>query len=82
MNAIGVVIISELSQFPRQVARVPEKHAVQVLAPDRSDQALYEGMRDRCVRNRLDLVDLEHTQVGEPAVKTKQRIMIGAEVFR
>ena len=66
MNAIGVVIVSELCQFPRQVARVPEKHAVQVLAPDRPDQALYEGMKDRGVRHRLDLVDLEHAQVGEP----------------
>ena len=82
MNAIGVVVVSELSQFPRQVGRVSEKHAVQVLATDRSDQALFEGMRDWSVRNRLDLVDFEHTQVGEPAVKTKQRVMIGAEAFR
>ena len=77
MNALVVVIIRESVQLSRQVDRIPEKHAVQVLAPDRPDQALYEGMRDRGVWNRLDLIDLEYTQVGEPAVKAKQRIMIG-----
>src|ERR1700687_1186521 len=82
MNALAVVVIPECLQLSRQVDRVPEKQAVQVLAPDRPDQALDEGMRDRGVRNRLDLVDLEPTQVGEPAVKAKQRIVIGAEVFR
>mgnify|MGYP003299295094 CR=1 FL=1 len=45
-------------------------------------QPFAERMRDRNVRNRLDLVDLEDAQVGEPTVKAKQRIVICAEVFR
>ena len=44
MNALAVVVISECLQLSRQVDRVPEKQAVQVLAPDRPDQALDEGM--------------------------------------
>ena len=82
MNAMGVVIVSELSQLPRQVHRVPEKHAIQVLAPDRADQALNEGMRNRDVWNRLDLLDLEDAQVGQPTVEAEQRIVIGADTFR
>ena len=79
--AIRVVIIAEFVQLLRQIYGVPEKGAIKVLTPDSSDQPFDEGMRDRSVRNRLDLVDLEHTQVGEPAVEAKQWVMIGAEVF-
>ena len=57
MHAMGVEMVSELSGFSRQVHRVPEEHAIEVLAPDRADQALNEAMRDRRVRNRLDLLD-------------------------
>src|ERR1700730_15657245 len=39
-------------------------------------------MRDRSVRNRLDLLDFQHAQIGEPTVKAKERIAIGTEVFR
>jgi hypothetical protein len=44
MNAMGVVILSELSQLTRQVYRVPEKYLIEVLAPDCSDQPLDEGV--------------------------------------
>ena len=37
------------------------------------NQPFDERMRDR---------DFEDTQVGEPAVKSKQRVMIGADVLR
>ena len=39
-------------------------------------------MRDRSEWNRLDLLDLHHAQVGEPTVKTEERIVIGTNVFR
>ena len=81
-RAQGVVIVSEFDQLPRQVHRVPEKHAIEVLTPDRADQPFDERMRNRSVRNRLDLLDLEDAQVGEPAVEAKQRVVIGADVFR
>src|SRR6202030_1944892 len=69
-------------QLARQVHGVPEKYPIKVLTPDRSDQPFDERMRDRSVRNRLDLLDLQHAQIGEPTVKAKERIVIGTEVFR
>lgn len=77
-----MVIIREFAQFPHQVCGVPEKHLIKVLAPDRSDEPFDERMRDRSIRHRLDLLDLEHAQVGEPAVESKQRVVVGADVFR
>ena len=68
-----VVIISEFIQLPRQVDGVPEEYAIKVLAPDCSDQPFDERMRDRSVGDRLDLLDLEDAQVGEPAVEAPGR---------
>jgi hypothetical protein len=34
------------------------------------------------LRNRLDLLDLQYAQIGEPTVKAKERIVISTEVFR
>src|SRR5258708_21454620 len=39
-------------------------------------------VRHRTVVNRFDLIDFEYAQVGEPTVKPKQGIVVGAEVFR
>jgi hypothetical protein len=39
-------------------------------------------MRNRSVRNRLDLLDCEDPQVGKPTVETDQRVVIGADMFR
>ena len=82
MNALAVVVIPECLQLSRLVARVPEEHLVNALTPDSSDQAVDERMRDRCVRNQLDLVDIEDAKVGEPPVKAEERIVIGAEASR
>ena len=82
MDAIRVVIVLVFLQLARQVHGVPEKYPIKVLTPDRSDQPFDERMRDRSVRNRLDLLDLQHAQIGEPTVKAKERIVIGTEVFR
>ena len=38
-------------------------------------------MGDRSVGNRLDLLDLEDAQVGEPAVKSKQGVVVGTGVL-
>ena len=82
VNAIAIEIEPELFQFSRQVRGIPEQYAVKVLTPDRPDQAFYEGMGYWDVRNRLDLVDLEYAQVGEPPVESKHRIVVGAQVSR
>ena len=82
MNAMGFVIIRECVQLSRPVDRVPEEDAVEVLALDRADQTVNERMRQRCAGDRLDLLDLADVQVGAPAVKAKQRVVVGADVFR
>jgi len=71
MHAMAVVVIPECPQLSRQIDRVPEEDAVQVLAPDCADQTLNERMRHRCVGDRLDLLDLADAEVGEPAVEAK-----------
>src|SRR6202022_3951405 len=81
VDAIRVVIVLVFLQLARQVHGVPEKYPIKVLAPDRSDQPFDERMRDRSVRNRLDLLDLQDAQIGEPTVKAKEGIAIGTEVF-
>jgi hypothetical protein len=81
-RAMVVVVIPEGLQLSRQIDRVPEEDAVQLLAPDRANQTLNERMRHRCVGDRLDLVDLADAQVGAPAVEAKQRVVIGADMRR
>jgi hypothetical protein len=48
MHAMVVVVIPEGVELARQIDRVPEEDAVQVLTPDRPDQTLNERMRHRC----------------------------------
>ena len=82
VHAVRVVIIPDCLQLSRQVDRVPEEDAVQVFAPERADQTLNERMRNRRVGDRLDLLDPADAQVGELAAEAKQRVVIGADVFR
>ena|SRR5437773_2314223 len=71
VNAIFIVIISELFQLSLQVDCVPDEHVIKKLPSNRPDQPFYEWMGHGYVRNRLDLFDLEYTQVGEPTMETK-----------
>ena len=75
-----VVIIPEFAQLAHQVDGVPEERPIKVLTPDGSDQPFDERMRDRSVRNRLDFLDLEDAQIGEPAVESEQRVVVGTGV--
>jgi hypothetical protein len=79
---MGVVIARECVQLSRQVRGVPEEHLIEVLAPDRSDKPFDERMRHGSIRNRLDLVDLEDGQVGEPAVEAELWVMISSSYRR
>jgi hypothetical protein len=54
---------------------------VEVFAPNRADQSLYEWMRKWHVRNRFDFLHLEYSKIGLPLVESIQRIMIRAEIF-
>ena len=71
MNAIFVVIISELFQLSLQVDGVPDEHVIKKLTSYRPDQPFDERMGHGYVRDRLDLFDLEYAQVGEPTLETK-----------
>ena len=82
MNATAVVIEAERLQLSLQIERIPEEHAIEILAANGADQTFHKRMRNRHMGNRLDLVDFEYAQVGEPAMKAKQRVVVGAEVFR
>ena len=81
VDAMLVVVIAEGFELSREVNAVPEKRAIEEFAPDRADQSLNVAMRDWDVGNGLDLLDLEHAQVGEPAVEAEQRVVIGADAF-
>ena len=82
MNTTGVVVTAEFLQLPLQIERVPEEHTIEIFATNGADQSFRERMRNRHMRNRPDLSDLEDTQVGEPAMKAKQGVVVGADVFR
>ena len=82
MTTVTVVVSLEFAQLPRQIDCIPEKHAIKMLAPYGADQSFNERMRNGDVRNRLDLSNFDHAQVGKPTVETKQRIVVGTQVFR
>ena len=77
-----IVVIAECLQLPRQVDCNPEEHAIVIFTANCADQPFDEWMLNRDVRDRLDRLDFEYAQVGEPTVKAKQRIVVGADVFR
>ena len=82
MNAMGVEIDLELVELAFQVHGIPEEHAIDVFAPEGSDQPFNEWVRHWGVRNRLNLIDLEHPQVCESPVEAEQWIVVAAEIFR
>lgn len=71
VDPIRVVVVFEFDQLACQVHSIPEEYPIKVLPPDRSDQPFDKRMGDRSIRHRLDLLDLENAQVGQPAVKAK-----------
>lgn len=66
MNSVLVVVLAKGLQFSFKVMRVPEEQIIQKLLTDRSYQSLNEWMRRRRVRNALDFLDLEDSQIGLP----------------
>jgi len=82
VDPIRVVVILEFDKLACQVRSIPEEYPIKILAPDRSDPPFDKRMRDRDIWHRLDLLDLQKAQVGEPAVKAKQRIVVGTQVLR
>ena len=60
VNAMFVVIISELFQLSLQVDCVTDQHVVKKLPSYRPDQPFHKRMGHGYVRDRLDLFDLEY----------------------
>jgi hypothetical protein len=79
---VVVVVIAERRQLSHQVDSIPKEHPIEIFAANGADQPFDERMRSWDVRNRLNLLDLDYAQVGEPSMKAKQRIVVCADVFR
>jgi hypothetical protein len=60
MNASAVVIETERQQLSLQIERIPEKHAIEILAAQSADQPFHKRMGSGYVGNRLDLVNFEY----------------------
>ena len=72
MGPMGIVEVLEGDQSPFQVRRGPEQHPIHAFSSKCADQPLDKRMRQRHVRDTLDLGDPQHTQVGVPlTIKTK-----------
>ena len=69
VNAALVEITDESIQLALQVAAVPERSVVEILAPDGSDEPLDERMRARHEGDGLEFVDIEDSQICSPAMK-------------
>ena len=74
--AMSVVVTFVAFELPLKIALVPKQSLIEVFAPDGPDQPLDESVRPRCPGNRLDPTNLKYTKVRQPALKTKQRIVI------
>ena len=76
-----VIIIGESNQLSMKVETVPEESLVEILTPKGSDQPLDERMGARYEGGGLKFLDVKHSQICAPAMKTRQRIMIGTEML-
>ena len=71
MNPLLVVVLSEGIKFSLKVGSIPEKEAVKVLTPNRTNQLLDEWMRRRRIWNALDFLDVKDPKIGLPLVIPK-----------
>lgn len=82
MDPVTIVIRFEVHQFALKVIRTPEQHLIKILAPDCSDQPLYEWVRCRHIGKGLEFLHAQHAQIRLPSVESKQRIVIRTQVLR
>src|SRR5271156_491023 len=80
--AMSVVVTFVALELPFKIALVPNQSLIEIFAPDGPDQSLDESMRAGCAGNGLDLINLKDPKVRQPALKTKQRIVIRGKIFR
>ena len=72
----------EIEQLVFEVCRRPEQQVIQALPPQGADQPFHEWMGQRNVGDGLNLLHLQHPQIGLPLVKPIKRIVVGAKVLR
>ena len=81
VDTLLVVIAGESIQLAMKVETIPEKGLVEILASKSADEALYERVRARREGDGLKFLDVEHSQIRAPAMKSEERVMIGAEAL-
>ena len=71
MNPLLVVVLSECIKFSLKVGSIPEKEAIKVLTPNRTNQSFDAWMRRRRIGNALDFLDVKDPKIGLPMVIPK-----------
>ena len=61
MSPLLVVVLFEGIKFSLKVGSIPEKEAIKVLTPNRTNQSFNERMRRRRIGNTLDLLYVENS---------------------
>ena len=76
MSTSLVVVLLEVIEFSLKIGAGPERRVIEQLTSDCADQSLDERMRQRNVRDGLDLADIKYAQIGFPAVEFEQRVIV------
>ena len=76
-----VIVMLELSQLSLQVAGIPEKCVVKILATNGSDQSFYERMGEWNIWNAFYLLDIQDTKVCFPSVVLEEWIVVRAKIL-
>ncbi len=79
MNSVFIIIVLEKLQLSTQVPPIPEKQPVQELPAHGSDQPVHKRMRLGRVRNAAHGFNLQDPQIGLPALRLKEPVMIEAQ---
>jgi len=72
MTSGTIGIVSEAIELSLEIGACPERHVIQKLAADRSDQSFDERMRNWNIGNGLDLVGPNHEHVGLSSDETRR----------
>lgn len=82
MSTCPIVISLKRLQLALQISGAPEWGLIEKLSPYCSNEPLNERMRERDIRNRLDLCNFEDSKISLPSMEVEQRIIIRAQARR
>ena len=63
MNPTDMVIVAVRLQLSLQIGRIPKEDAIEILAAKGADKSFHQRMRHGTMGNRLDLVNVQCTQI-------------------